>query len=225
MSRDLALYTSKNDNFLFQNQQWLSWQLQPTQPFPSDAGSFSSLTYNIYHTACCNNISHITPYCRLHSIFFLPHQSSLFSLSLPFQIHQPRIFSTFTFLPNSPASHFPISLSIPSKFLTYPLSPPLHPKDWAPETGIKMICSIYETIYSQYQNFNAFGQTFLSSRVFNLDLYKKWKRICSFFWLNKPLANWTVEILGFKDLDFSLQLQRSNGGVDFWRWNPKFHIL
>ena len=192
MSRDLALYTSKNDNFLFQNQQWLSWQLQPTQPFPSDAGSFSSLTYNIYHTtyhilhhiavfivsssfhtsrAFFHFLSIFTSFAFFHfhcpskftSLAYFPLSLSFqlaslayFPLSLSFQIHQPRIFSTFTFLPNSPASHFPISLSIPSKFLTYPLSPPLHPKDWAPETGIKMICSIYETIYSPDQNFNAF---------------------------------------------------------------------
>ena len=108
MSRDLALYTSKNDNFLFQNQQWLSWQLQPTQPFPSDAGSFSSLTYNIYHilhhiAAFIVSSSFHTSRAFFH-FHFLSKFTSLasFPLSLSFQIHQPRIFQFHSqFLPNS----------------------------------------------------------------------------------------------------------------------------
>ena len=129
MSR--ALYTSKNDNFLFQNQQWLSWQLQPTQPFPSDAGSFSSLTYNIYHTTY-HILHHIAAFIVSSSFHtsraffhfhFLSKFTSLasFPLSLSFQIHQPCIFSTFTFLPNSPASHI-FHFHFPSKFTSLAFS-------------------------------------------------------------------------------------------------------
>ena len=139
MSRDLALYTSKNDNFLFQNQQWLSWQLQPTQPFPSDAGSFSSLTYNIYHilhhiAAFIVSSSFHTSRAFFH-FHFLSKFTSLASFSLSFQIHQPCIFSTFTFLPisqpcifstftflpNSPASHI-FHFHFPSKFTSLAFS-------------------------------------------------------------------------------------------------------
>ena len=36
--KEVGTKNTMNDNYLFQNQQWLNWPLQLTRPFPSDAG-------------------------------------------------------------------------------------------------------------------------------------------------------------------------------------------